>query len=272
LFAGLEAGGTKFICATGTGPRDLRVSQPIPTTTPDQTLARVIDWFASRRVQPRALGIASFGPLDVARGRILPTTPKLPWRNCALQDRLSEALGIRATTDTDVNGAILAESRWGAAIGLDPAIYLTVGTGIGAGVMVNGNVVHGQLHTEAGHLLIPTAGDFPGVCPHHKNCLEGLASGPAFQARLAAGQSESEAQAAIADALALGIVNLTYTLSPRIVVLGGGVMKRRGLLAQVRQALASHNRKYAPVPRLVKPALGDNAGVLGAIALAERFR
>jgi fructokinase len=274
LLAGVEAGGTKFICGWGTGPRDLVVSEPIPTTTPEETIARVVAWFGARRTRPRALGIAAFGPLDVARGRILKTTPKLAWRDCRLQERLAAALGVAAVADTDVNGAMLAESRWGAAMGLDPAVYITVGTGVGVGVMVNGAVVHGKLHTEAGHLLLPRLeGDaFAGGCPHHGACLEGLACGPAFAARLAAGQTEAEADRYVADALARGILNLTYTVSPHVVILGGGVMKRKGLLARVRRALVAHNRGYAPLPKLVRPGLGDRAGVLGAIALAGSLK
>jgi len=273
IYAGVEAGGTKFICAVGTGPDGLKLSAPIPTTTPDETLARVADFFRPHRVH--ALGIASFGPVDPVRGIITRTSPKLAWRGCQLQARLQKALGgVPASTDADVNGAALAESRWGAAGGLDPCVYVTIGTGIGAGALVNGSLLHGVLHPEAGHFRLKRApGDlFPGVCPSHGDCWEGLACGPAFEARLAFGQTAEEAQRHLASAIAYGVMNLAYTLSPRVLILGGGVMKRPGLLAQVKAAVKQQNNRYAPMPRIVRPGLGDRAGVLGAIALAERAR
>ena len=252
----------------GTGPADLEVSRPIPTTTPGQTLAAVVEFFRGRRL--RSLGLASFGPLDPARGVIARNTPKAAWRGCHLQDRLAQALGVRVHTDTDVNGAALAEGRWGVAVGRDPFLYITVGTGIGVGGFVNGGLLHGQLHPEAGHLLLPRAvGDrFAGICPIHGDCLEGLACGPAMAARIQSGQGEAAAVAFAVDALAKGLLNLSYTLSPHLVILGGGVMKRPGLLASVRRQMVLQNRKYVVLPKLVRPKLGDRAGVLGALALA----
>lgn len=268
LFGGVEAGGTKFVCAVGTGPDDLTVSAPIPTTTPRETLPRVAAFFKGRRL--RSLGIASFGPVDPATGTIQRTTPKIAWRGFPMQRWLEEELGVRAITDTDVNGAALAEHRWGAARGVDPFLYLTVGTGIGGGGLVNGRMLHGLLHPEMGHVHVPRhpRDEFAGVCPSHGACLEGLACGPAIAARLTT-QAPELVWDCVADALAWGLLNLSYAFSPRLIVLGGGVMKQRGLLASVRSCLRAHGQRYAPLPRLARPALGDRAGAAGAIALAQ---
>ena len=172
MFGAVEAGGTKFVCAVGTGSGDLLVGQPIPTTTPRETLAAVIAFFRPYRLQ--AVGVGSFGPVDLAAGRITRTTPKLAWRGYGLRKALEDGLGVPAYLDTDVNAAAWGEYRYGDAP--DPFLYVTVGTGIGGGGVVNGKLLHGKLHPEMGHLLLPRAsGDtFPGLCPAHRDCLEGL--------------------------------------------------------------------------------------------------
>lgn len=269
MYGAIEAGGTKFICAVGTGPEDLRASKPIPTTTPDETLAQVIEFFRGQ-AKVEAIGIGAFGPVDVRTGTILKTTPKLAWRGCALQARIETALGVRSVTDTDVNVAALGEHRWGAAKGCDPFLYLTIGTGIGGGGLVNGQLLHGLMHPEIGHLHLPRhpRDKFAGVCPTHGgDCLEGLVSGPALALR---DQKGGEANAYAAHYLALGLLSLTYVLSPRKIVLGGGVMKRPGLLTLVKKNLRAFNRSYAPLPVVTRARLGDRAGVLGGIALVSR--
>lgn len=231
-------------------------------------MRQVAAFFHGKRF--RSAGLATFGPVDPAKGVITNKTPKVAWRGCRLQDRLEQALGVSVRTDTDVNGAALAESRWGAAVGVDPFLYITVGTGIGVGVMVNGGLLHGMLHPEAGHLLLPRArGDaFIGCCPVHRDCLEGLACGPAIAARLQGGQTEEEAVRFAADALAKGLLSLSYAFSPQLLIVGGGVIKRKGLLAAVRLEMKRWNSDYVSLPNVVRPKLGDRAGVLGALALA----
>jgi len=250
---GIEAGGTKFICAVGSGPSDIEVSQPIPTRDPESTLRDVIDFFAGRKL--KRIGIGSFGPVNLASGSISKTTPKLDWRGVPIRKIVESKLAVKCAIDTDVNTAALAEHRWGAARGVDDFVYLTVGTGIGGGAMVGGKLVHGLLHPEMGHLRMPPSAR--GVCPSHEHCLEGYASGPAVQ------KLGSEKTAYY---LALGIINICAVLSPRLVILGGGVMKTPGLLTSIRAELKKES--YVPIPRLVRPELGDRAGVLGAIALA----
>lgn len=252
---GIEAGGTKFICAVGSGPSDVEVSPPIPTRDPEATLRDVIAFFAGHKV--KRIGIGSFGPLDLRNGSISKTSPKLDWRGVPIRKILETRLGVKCAVDTDVNAAALAEHRWGAAQGIDDFAYITVGTGIGGGAMVGGKLVHGLLHPEMGHLRMPPS--VRGVCPSHEDCLEGYASGPAI-AKFGPERT--------ARYLALGIINIATVLSPKRVILGGGVMKTPGLLGAVRQELKKEI--YVPMPKLVRPKLGDRAGVLGAIALAGK--
>jgi fructokinase len=283
-FGGIEAGGTKFVCGVGTGPNDLEKAQ-FPTTTPEETVQRACDFFRQRRVD--RLGVASFGPVDLCPasptfGHIT-STPKTGWRNFDIVGQLRRALGTDVAFDTDVNGAVLAEVRWGAARGLTDALYLTVGTGIGGGAIVGGQLLHGLVHPEMGHVRIPhdrQADPFDGCCPYHGDCLEGLASGTAMAARwgthgrqLPAGHPAWDLEA---HYLALGLMNWVCTLSPKRIILGGGVMHHTGLLPLVRQKLLHLLNGYVCAPELlqdidtyvVAPQLGDDAGVLGAIALA----
>src|SRR3989454_7823124 len=190
LYAGLEAGGTKCVCAVGTGPDDLRACTQFATTTPSETIARAVAFFEAYRSRLMALGIASFGPLDPhpnsASFGFITSTPKPGWAHTDLAGTLSRALSLPVAFDTDVNAAAFAEQRWGAAQGLDTFLYVTVGTGIGGGAMVNGRLLHGLLHPEMGHIRIPhdlKSDSYPGSCPFHGDCLEGLASGPAMQQR-----------------------------------------------------------------------------------------
>lgn len=271
MYGAIEAGGTKFYCAVGRGPEEIEVSEPIPTTTPEETIGRVMEFFRGRAAVER-IGIGAFGPVEIARGMILRTTPKRAWRGCRLGERIEEGLGVKVVTDTDVNVAALGEYRWGAAQGCDPFLYLTIGTGIGGGGLVNGGLLHGRLHPEMGHLHVPRhpRDRFAGVCPAHGGeCLEGLVSGPALAAREQRGQDATEYAA---HYLALGLLNLSYAYSPRKIVLGGGVMKRAKLLGLVRAKLKLANKGYAPLPRIERAALGDRAGVLGGLCLASGWR
>jgi len=276
----IEAGGTKFVCGAGTAPEDL-VTETFPTTDPQATIERAAAFLSI--YAPEVVGIASFGPLDLARGRIT-STPKSGWENFDFAQAVAERLKARVAIDTDVNAAALAEHRWGAAQGIDDFLYLTVGTGIGGGPIVGGRTIHGLVHPEMGHVRVPhdRARDaFEGVCPFHGDCLEGLASGPAMQARWGAPANElppgHEAWELEAHYLALGLANWVCTLSPRRIVMGGGVMQQAHMFPLVRAELARLLNGYIQADALcgeglesyvVPPRLGNRAGVLGALVLA----
>jgi fructokinase len=274
-FGGIEAGGTKRVCAIGTGPDDLRELVTIPTTTPEETIERATAFF-SRDGKVASLGVGSFGPIDVQRG-LITTTPKPGWADTDVVGALRTALDVPVVFDTDVNAAALGEQSWGAATGLDTFCYITVGTGIGGGVMAGNALVHGLVHPEIGHMLIPHDTDrdpFPGACPYHGDCFEGLASGSAIRARWNQPGEELSDEPEVweleAEYLALGIVNVICTTSPELVILGGGVMKQPTLLPLVEMRVDALLAGYVAAPRIVTPALGDRSGVLGAIELARR--
>jgi fructokinase len=275
LLGAIEAGGTKWVCAAGTGPDDLQALVTFPTTSPDETLARAIDFFRDRDVA--AIGVGSFGPVDLAAGRIT-TTPKPGWANTGVAAALRAGLGVPVAFDTDVNAAALGEWRRGAGRGHDTVCYVTVGTGIGGGVLANGRLVHGLVHPEIGHMLIPhdrNRDPFAGACPFHGDCFEGLASGTALRARWGrAGEElggEPEVWALEAEYLALGVVNITCAVSPQCVILGGGVMKEPSLLPLVRGRVTELLAGYVDAPELALPALGDRSGVVGALELARDY-
>ena len=275
---GIEAGGTKFVCAVGHPPDDLELAE-IPTTTPEQTISRVLEFF-NARPPLRAIGIASFGPVDLDRASptfgYITWTPKLAWRNFNFAGSVRSALYAPVAFDTDVNAAALAESRWGAAQGLDTFLYVTVGSGIGGGGMANGRLLHGRTHPEMGHVRVPhdlARDPFAGNCPSHGDCLEGLAAAPAIQGRW--GQEPSclpdshPAWDLEARYLALGLVNAICVLSPQRIILGGGVMAREQLFPMIRGNVAELLNGYVDAPDIVPPSLGSRAGVLGAMALAD---
>lgn len=288
LYGGIEAGGTKFVCAVGSGPDDIRAEVQFPTTTPEATIGRAVEFLREWREQLAAIGIASFGPVDLnpaspAYGTIT-TTPKPGWANTGLVGAIRCTLGLPVGFDTDVNGAALGEHRWGAARGLDSFVYLTVGTGIGGGGMVGGQRLHGLVHPEMGHVRLPhdpARDPFPGICPYHGDCLEGLASGPALRARWGqpaeALPADHPAWPLEAHYLSLAVMNLICTLSPQRIILGGGVMKAPTLLPLIWAEVPRLLNGYVQAPEIldridrtiVPPALGGRAGVLGAIALAE---
>ena len=285
VYGGIEAGGTKFVCAAGTGPDDTGTPARIETRTPKETLQEVIAFFVRHPVA--GIGIGSFGPLDLdpassTYGHIT-TTPKAEWRGADLAGPLREALDVPVVVDTDVNAAALGERTWGAGKGLDDLVYLTVGTGIGGGAVVNGKLLHGRGHPEMGHLLLPhdlQRDPFAGCCPYHGDCWEGLASGEAMRLRWGRPAEELPPDhpgwGLEADYLAAGIMTVMVTLSPRKVVAGGGVGTAPGLLPLVREKLVALLDDYGDFPNtirdmndfLVPPGLGDRSGVLGAIALA----
>ena len=290
LYGGIEAGGTKFICAVGTGPEDIRAEISFPTSTPEATIGAAIEFFRTHNRQGglAGVGIASFGPVDPdpmspTYGYIT-TTPKPGWANTSFLGPVREALDVPVAFDTDVNGAALGEGRWGAARGLDTFVYLTIGTGLGGGGMVNGKLMHGLMHAEMGHMLIPhdwDADPYAGYCPYHGDCWEGLAAGPALEGRwhfkaeqLPPGHPSWHLEA---HYLALGLVNIIALLSPQRIIMGGGVMKQMHLFPRIRSKVQSVLNGYIQRPEIteriddyiVPSRLGGRSGVLGAIALAQ---
>jgi len=289
LFAGVEMGGTKCVCLLATGPDDIRDEVRIPTTTPVETLAAIeavlARWQATHGFE--AIGVASFGPLELDPASplygTLVNTPKPGWTGANLLAGL-KVFGVPLGLDTDVNGAALAERQWGGAQGLDSFTYVTVGTGIGVGSVVRGRTVRGLGHSEAGHLRIPRleGRSWPGACPFHGDCVEGLASGPAIQAQ--AGVPAWELSSAdpiweeVVEALGALLHNLVLTTAPRRILIGGGVVAGQPrLLPRLRQALVESLNGYGVAPTIAadidsfvaEPALGTSAGPLGAVALAQ---
>lgn len=289
LLAGVELGGTKCVCLLASGPDDIREQVRIETTSPAETLAAIqavlTRWHEAEGFA--AIGVASFGPLELdpgaaGYGRVV-NTSKPGWSGADVLAPL-RGFAVPIGFDTDVNGAALAEGRWGGARGLDSHAYVTVGTGIGVGSVVRGRSVRGLGHSEAGHLRIPRppGQTWPGVCPYHGDCVEGLASGPAIQAK--AGKPgdiltpSDPAWDEVVHALAALLHNLVLTTAPQRILIGGGVIGGQPfLLPRLRAALIQSLNGYGVAPEIAArigdfiaaPALADRAGPLGAIALAE---
>jgi fructokinase len=275
LYGAIEAGGTKFICAVGSSPDKITEQSTIATTSPSETLENVISFFKqSPTIQ--SLGIASFGPIDVnkesATYGYITTTPKDGWQNVDLLNSIKNALNVPTVIDTDVNGAALGEQLYGGGRGLDNLAYVTVGTGIGVGCIVNNKPIKGLTHAESGHTLIPRveADDSESCCPYHSNCLEGMASGTALHKRwgqIAQNIHESQAWEFEAKYLAYGLVNI---------IIGGGVMNHAGLIEDVRRNVKATLNGYVKLPEIldqidnyiVSPELGVLSGITGALSLA----
>lgn len=286
LYGCIEAGGTKFVVGIAGAPDDIRETSRFDTTTPDETIGATIQWLRAAQERHGALtsiGIASFGPLEldwnaVNWGHITATT-KPGWSNSDFGPRVAREMNLPVGFDTDVNGAALAEARWGAGQGQKVSVYITVGTGIGGGAIVGGKPLHGLSHPEMGHVRVPRHPDdisFAGICPFHGDCLEGLASGPAIKARWGMSLSElpvdHPAHDLIAWYLAQMISILQSVMEPGRIILGGGVMATPGLLNRITEIADSFGRGYfrgKAVDIVVPPALGDNAGLLGGFALAQ---
>jgi len=278
-YGGIETGGSKWTCAVGTGPEDMRATATFATGAPAETIARAVDFFRDGN-QVAAIGIGSFGPVDVRAGSAtwghVTTTPKPGWANVDLAGAIARELDVPVAFDTDVNAAALGEHRWGAAQGIETFVYITVGTGIGGGGMARGRLLHGLVHPEFGHMRIPHDPDdtFAGACPYHGDCWEGLASGRAIAERWGAPGHRLDGEhvwALEARYLALGVVCVVAVLSPAVVILGGGVMQRDGLLERVRADVDRLLAGYVDAPEIVHPALGPRSGVVGALALAEEL-
>ena len=290
VFAGAELGGTKCILLLARGPQDVLAREQLPTTSADETLGeleRVLSRWRSEH-ELAALGIGSFGPLNLDRGSPgfgqIANTPKPCWTGADVLGRLKHAAGVAANIDTDVNGAALAEMRWGNGRGFDDFAYITVGTGIGVGLIVNGKPTRGFAHCELGHIRPArfTGDDWPGSCPFHGDCVEGLASGPALTARLG---SDRKAQITpedpVWDTVAWTLAQLCHTIvcaaAPRAIAIGGGVVQGNPhLLKRIEtilvDSLAGYMQLPAGGPYIRAPELAGDAGPLGAIALAMEAR
>lgn len=287
IIGAVEAGGTKFLCAVGTSPDNILHLARFPTLTPENTLPEIVNFF--RENGPiDALGIGSFGPLDLAP--LSPTygyitkTPKAGWQNIDLVGYFIQQLKVPVKLDTDVNAAAIGEHTLGAGKGMKHLVYLTVGTGIGGGVLVNGTPLHGMLHPEIGHMYIPQHPNdtgFSGNCPFHKKCLEGLASGPAIEQRWGRRgedlNKEHPAWQLEAYYLGLAIVNLILVLAPQKIILGGGVMQQKHLFPMIIEEVKLLLNQYIQTPfitqsldtYIVPPLLGDKSGICGAFVLAQ---
>lgn len=292
LIATLESGGTKMVAGLASGPDDIRLRERIPTTTPKETISALVRFFQKATREHgavEALGVGTFGPADLnmrsEQFGYITRTPKAGWSFTDLLGPLREALGdIPAAFETDVNASLFGEVRWGAARGERNAAYFTVGTGIGGGLMLNGELVHGTGHPEMGHMgvCVDSKKDpFEGVCPFHGHCLEGMASGPALEKRWGRPGHElppkHPAWELQADYLAQACRNLLTIAPPDIIILGGGVMKQEQLFPLIREKVTEYLGGYLTYPAweddlsesIVPPALGDDAGLLGCVALGQ---
>lgn len=283
LIGGIEAGGTKMVCAVGDENGVIKDRTSFPTRQPEETFADMIAYYRNWDIQ--ALGIGCFGPVDLNRQSrtygYITKTPKPGWGNCDIVGAFKDALGVPVGFDTDVNGAVLGEVTWGAARGLDSAIYITIGTGVGVGVYVNGGLLHGLVHPEGGHILLirHPRDTYEGKCPFHKNCVEGLAAGPSIEARWGKKAAEladrDEVWEMEAYYIAQAITDYILSYSPQKIILWGGVMHQEKLFGMVRKEVLNLLNGYVAHETItehidqyiVPPALGEDPGIMGAIKL-----
>jgi fructokinase len=285
MYGIVELGGTKSLAGFGTTPADITDVLRVPTTGPEETLGLLGAHLQQRAGELTGLGIVSFGPLELRAGNPnygeIANTTKPGWSNTSVLAAFRKDFDLPIGFETDVNGAALGEGRWGAALGLENFVYLTVGTGIGGGAVSHGRLVGGLVHPEMGHVVVrPHPGDgFGGVCPYHGSCLEGMASGPALEARFgvpagALGAEAGRAVDLVGFYLAQGIRDIVYTLSPERVVVGGGVAKLSGFFESIETHLTYQLGGYPGHPEqgsgfVVAPGLADMSGLAGALILAE---
>lgn len=280
---GIEAGGTKIICGIGNEQGQIEKKVSFATETPDVVFDKIYSFFANEQID--ALGVGTFGPIDVNRNSAtygyITSTPKPGWKDVDFLGRLKTHFNVPIGFDTDVNGAALAEAMWGSATSLKSCVYYTVGTGIGVGVYVEGNLVHGLLHPEAGHIPVKRhpKDSFEGFCPYHKDCLEGVAAGPAIEKRFGVKGHElaqdHEAWEIEAYYLGQAIMSTILLLSPERIILGGGVMHQEQLFPRIRQEVVRNLNGYVQHEMILEhidqyiiaPGLGDNAGLCGSLAL-----
>lgn len=279
----LEAGGTKMVCAIGDEKGNITKQISIPTETPEITMPVIIDFFKENNIE--GLGIGCFGPIDLDKSSktygYITSTPKLAWQNYNICGVMKEALHVPVGFDTDVNGSCLGEMTYGAAKGCKSAVYITIGTGVGMGICIEGKLLHGMMHPEAGHMVVPKhpEDNYEGSCPFHKGCVEGLCSGGAIGGRYNKKSAEipkdDKAWDFTAYYIAEAIVNLILTVSPERVILGGGVMKQEHLYPLVRKYVPEILNGYVQTEQvknmeeyITAPACGDEQGIKGALLLA----
>jgi fructokinase len=282
MLGAIEAGGTKFVCAVGDEKGKIVDRIQIPTTVPAETMSKVIEFFNQYPV--KAIGVGSFGPIDVNQesatyGNIT-STPKPGWRDYPFVQSLRDAFSVPIGFNTDVNAAALGEVTFGAAKGLDSCLYITVGTGIGAGAIVQGKLLQGLSHPEMGHILVRRHpnDEFRGKCPYHHDCLEGLAAGPAIEERWGAKGDQLVDRMEVWNLegyyIAQALMQYILILSPKKIILGGGVMKQKQVFASLNKYLKEFVNEYVSLPVLtdyiVSPGLGDNAGITGSLMLAQQ--
>ncbi|KAF0819674.1 MULTISPECIES: ROK family protein [unclassified Cytobacillus] len=282
MLGAIEAGGTKFVCAVGDETGVIEHSIQIPTTVPEETMTRVIEFFKQFDIE--SIGIGSFGPIDVNPDSqtygCITSTPKMEWRNYPFLQVIKEAFGVPAGFNTDVNAAALGEATLGAAKGLDSCLYITVGTGIGAGAVVQGNLLQGHSHPEMGHILVRRHPNdaYNGKCPYHADCLEGLAAGPAIEERWGDKGVNLADRKEVWDLegyyIAQALMQYILILSPKKIILGGGVMNQSQVFSSIYKYLPELLKEYVSLPELsdyiVSPGLGDRAGITGSLLLAKR--
>lgn len=283
LFGALEAGGTKMVCAIGNENGEILEQKSIPTTTPEETMPAILEYFKDKEIA--SIGIACFGPIDLNKNSetygYITSTPKIPWRNYNIVGAVKDALKIPVGFDTDVNGSLLGEVTWGCAKGLTDAVYFTIGTGVGAGIMTNGKMLHGMLHPEAGHVkMVPRSGDtYKGKCPYHGTCFEGMAAGPAIEERWGAKAVQLADREEVWDLesyyIAQALMGIVLTLSPQKIILGGGVMHQKQLFSMIREKMLKELNGYIQAKELtdidnyiVPSSLNDDQGIMGCIKLA----
>ena len=285
MIGAIEAGGTKFVCAVGTKEGEWIKRVQFPTEQPEETMENVINFFKSYDIE--AIGVGSFGPCGVDPGKdnfgFITSTPKPGWRSYGMVPAFKKAFDVPIGFNTDVNAAALGEAVFGAAKGLDSCLYITVGTGIGAGAIVGGNLLQGVSHPEMGHILVRRHPDdaYAGTCPYHKDCLEGLAAGPSLEARYGkkGGQLAADGRVWEMEAyyLAQAIAQYVLIVSPKKVILGGGVMKQQQLYPLIRTNVKTLLNGYVDVLEInkniedyiVAPGLGADAGITGALLIGK---
>lgn len=276
----VELGGTKTLITSGTSPQDLREPTRLDTTDPDTTLDAVMETLAG--MDPSAVGIATFGPVELRRDHprygTITNTPKQGWQGTPILSRVHDALGVPVRIETDVNAAALGEGSWGAATGLSDFVYVTVGTGIGGGAIAGGELVGGTGHPEMGHVPVRrlATDDYPGRCPYHGDCLEGMASGPALEDRFGPWEHWGDDALSLATGyVAQGLRAVVYLLAPQAVIVGGGVASLPGFHAQLSRALGEELAGYPGLGDqgegfVLAPGLGDRSALAGCLLVARR--
>lgn len=285
ILGALEAGGTKMVCAIGDNNGNILKQQSFPTTTPDETMPLLINFFLKENIE--ALGIGCFGPIDLDRKSstygYITSTPKTEWKNYNIVGAFRNALNVPVGFDTDVNGSALGEHTYGIGKDIDNLVYITIGTGIGIGVISEGKLLHGAMHPEGGHIMLTKSqlDSYEGRCPYHKNCFEGLCSGPAVEERWGRKGTELAGQTEVweleASYIAQALISYSMTLSPKRIILGGGIMHQKQLFPLIRQKFKEMNNGYISNRYvddldnyIVCQSLDDKQGILGALELGRK--